>query len=369
MSTLRPSPSLEGPQAAAAVDAQTSQTSLVSEARSLVGDCFAHRSGLYWADLIATLAVSYTCAGIYLFAPQLGAGSLLAFAVAGFGLFRAGTFIHEIQHMGRGRMLGFKIAWNLVCGIPLLMPSYLYESHLDHHSVRHYGTSRDAEYLPLARGPAWRIVLYLLEVPLLPLLAVARFGLLAPLSLLVPPLRRWVLERASSYGIDLRYRRVLRGAEDRRLWALVDLAGFGWVIGCGLALAGGVLPLSWLYRVYVLALLTLGLNWVRTLAAHRYRSAGSRMSLREQLLDTLTVCGSSPLTWLLFPVGLRYHTLHHLLPSIPYHALGRAHRRLCAALPESSVYRQTLCPSFRSALRTLIRDARTAGAEARPAAS
>ena len=38
------------------------------------------------------------------------------------------------------------------------------------------------------------------------------------------------------------------------------------------------------------------------------------------------------------PVGLRYHGLHHLLPSVPYHALGEAHRRLCAELGEDSVY-------------------------------
>ena len=38
------------------------------------------------------------------------------------------------------------------------------------------------------------------------------------------------------------------------------------------------------------------------------------------------------------PVGLRYHALHHLLPSVPYHALGEAHRRLTAQLAPDSVY-------------------------------
>jgi fatty acid desaturase len=36
---------------------------------------------------------------------------------------------------------------------------------------------------------------------------------------------------------------------------------------------------------------------------------------------------------------LRYHAIHHLLPGLPYHALGEAHRRLIAAMPDGTYAR------------------------------
>jgi exodeoxyribonuclease VII large subunit len=41
---------------------------------------------------------------------------------------------------------------------------------------------------------------------------------------------------------------------------------------------------------------------------------------------------------LLAPVGLRYHALHHLMPSMPYHDLPEAHRRLARELGTGSTY-------------------------------
>jgi fatty acid desaturase len=84
------------------------------------------------------------------------------------------------------------------------------------------------------------------------------------------------------------------------------------------------------------------LNTVRTVVAHHYTSDGSPMDPIEQLIDTVTVPPPATFPMLWAPVGLRYHGLHHLLPHLPYHALGTAHRRLIAQLPNTSAYRRTV---------------------------
>jgi fatty acid desaturase len=101
------------------------------------------------------------------------------------------------------------------------------------------------------------------------------------------------------------------------------------------------------------------LNSIRTIAAHGYRNTGATMSFLEQIRDSNTVAGHSPLTVLLFPVGLRYHCLHHLFPALRYHSMGIAHRRLIAQLPAHFPYRGTLRRGFLETAAQLWRGART----------
>ena len=61
------------------------------------------------------------------------------------------------------------------------------------------------------------------------------------------------------------------------------------------------------------------------------------------------------------PAGLRYHALHHVLPSLPYHALPEAHSILMKRLPTDSFYRQTNSPGLWQTLATLWADAGSEG--------
>src|SRR3984893_1697548 len=187
----------------------------VTQAREIVKDLFNHSARVYWADFLLSLSVAYGSVVLFLSSPAFSSLYILGFAVAAFALFRCGVFMHEIVHLPKGRLPLLSAAWNILFGIPTLMPSFMYKNHADHHNPRHFGTSRDGEYLPLGAGPVRRIIIYFLQVPLLPALAIFRFLVLTPLSFLHPRLRRMVLERASSYVINPRYRRTLPPDEGR----------------------------------------------------------------------------------------------------------------------------------------------------------
>ena len=337
-----------------------SRTFSLRETKEHIQDLFAPKPLLYWIDFLITVSVAYGFAAMYMMASPFSLIQVTTFLVSGAALFRVGTFIHEIVHMSGRTMVGFRVAWNVVCGAPLLMHSLLYSNHLDHHNPRKYGTPADGEYLPLASAPSRETVLYLAQVPVLPLLAVVRFLVLVPLSFLHPCLRRWLLERWSSYAINPYYRRAIPPTEPQRLWIALDVVCFLWLAVILILVLTGFLTWTMVGLFYCLSTYSIGLNWVRNLAAHRYANTGGDMTFAEQVEESINIVRSSLVTLLLFPVGLRYHGLHHLFPSLPYHALGEAHRRLMNALPEDSPYRRTCCPGFFTALRDLLRGARVA---------
>jgi hypothetical protein len=94
----------------------------IQECRELVADLFTHKPWIYWTDMLLTLAVGYGAGLMYLEAPAFSIQQLIYLSVAGFALFRVGSYVHEITHMRHGQMLSFRVAWNLLAGIPMVMP-------------------------------------------------------------------------------------------------------------------------------------------------------------------------------------------------------------------------------------------------------
>ena len=168
---------------------------------------------------------------------------MVCFLVSCLLFFRAALFIHEIVHFRSGTFRGFRFVWNLLCGIPFLMPSFTYYTHLDHHRRKHYGTKQDGEYLPLGHQSPWAILYYLSQSFVIPGLAVLRFLLLTPLTWLIPPLRRWVHRRASSLVMDPSYIRPLPARDDvARLASCRNSAAFCFAAVVAVLLDRGLQP-------------------------------------------------------------------------------------------------------------------------------
>ena len=339
----------------------------VGEARRIVQDLFEPRPLIYWTDFLLSISVGGSCFAAVRRSIDWTSMSWLQvalpaifFAVACLALYRAALFTHELTHFRKGTFGAFRVVWNLLCGIPLLMPSFLYHTHVSHHMRRHYGTPDDGEYVPFASRPARQIVWYLGQSFIIPLLAILRFLVLSPLAWLSPTLRRWIQQRASSMVIDPSYVRPLPTRGELGVWRMQEVACFVLLVGAIILLATGRVPLIALAQVYAMAVCVIMLNALRTLGAHRYRQTGEEVTFVEQLIDSVNYPRHPILGGLWAPVGLRFHALHHLFPSMPYHNLAEAHRRLMEQLPANSPYRQTESPGLWATLRQLVQDARAA---------
>jgi fatty acid desaturase len=293
---------------------------------------------IYWPDFLASALIGYAALAAAIMAGSLGWA--LAFGlIAVLALYRAESFIHELTHVKHSTLPGFRAAWNALVGVPMMVPSFMYEGvHNLHHARTRYGTVEDPEYLPLALMKPWTLPAFILVAALAPVGLIIRWAVLAPLSLLSPKLREIVVARYSGLVINPAFRRRPPEGEAKALWTKLEIVTSLWAVTLVVLVASGVLPLRAFLIIMAVASAVAVLNQVRTLVAHLWENEGEPMTVTAQYLDSVNVPPPGLLPALWAPVGLRYHALHHLLPSVPYHNLGIAHRRLCAVLGADSPY-------------------------------
>lgn len=325
---------------------------MLRAAVELTRDISVARPEIYWPDMLASALIGYAgIAGAILLS---GWAAVLCGVIAVVTLYRALLFIHELTHIHKNALPGFRFAWNLLVGIPMLMPSFMYEGvHTLHHARTRYGTAEDPEYLPLALMKPWSLPLFIVIAVVLPIGLLLRSAILVPLGAIIPPLRKLVWERVSSLSINPDFRRrAPEGAFARMVW-WQELGASVWAIA---VLASTQV---WGWRPLLIAIAVISavavLNQIRTLVAHLWENDGEAMTVTAQYLDSVNVPPPELLTPLWAPVGLRYHALHHLLPSMPYHSLGEAHRRITAHLGAGSTYEQASYTGFMPLLGKIAR--------------
>src|SRR5215212_7743623 len=191
---------------------------MLKAAANLTRDLNVPSSAIYWADMVGSALLGYAA----LFAAMMVQPVWLAVGcglIAVLALYRAGSFIHELTHIKKGAVKGFRFVWNVIVGVPLLVPSFMYEGvHNQHHAKTYYGTIDDPEYLPLALMKPWTLPLFLMAALLAPAGLLIRFGILAPLSLVSPRLRSLIVARYSGLQINPQFRRPAPEGAFKRDW-------------------------------------------------------------------------------------------------------------------------------------------------------
>jgi len=311
--------------------------SLTKQAYGLVDDLMTPNPAIYWIDTLVSVALMW--GGLYVAATtgNLAIG-LVAGLVSVLALYRALSFIHELTHIRDDEAPGYRVGWNILVGMPLMTPSLMYEGvHNIHHIKDRFGTALDPEYLPLARFTPLGLAGFLFVALLAPLGVILRSAILIPLSFVVPPLGRYVKTKLSALMINPDFVREDLGRW-RAAWVAQDVACWLWSWAVIAGTVAGVLPLRAVLTGLAIFSVATFVNQARTLVAHLWDNEGDKMTLDEQFLDSVNVPPPNLASELWAPVGLRYHALHHLLPRLPYHNLGKAHARLAEALGADSIY-------------------------------
>lgn len=328
--------------------------SLTRQAYALTDDLMTPNAAVYWIDLFISAALMW---GGFLLAATTSslAIGVVAGLVSVLALYRALSFIHELTHIRDDEAPGFRVGWNVLVGVPLMTPSLMYEGvHNVHHVKDRFGTALDPEYLPLSRYTPISLAGFLFVALLAPLGVLIRSAILIPLSFVIPRLRRVLKQRMSALVINPDFVREDM-AKMRPAWLAQDIACWLWSWALIAATVAGRLPVRFVLTGLAIFSIATFVNQARTLVAHHWDNDGGKMSLDEQFLDSVNVPPPNLASELWAPVGLRYHALHHLLPKLPYHNLGKAHARLAQALSSESLYHRASQKGLFEALTALFR--------------
>lgn len=324
------------PRATRADFLSTDDKDMLRAARDLTKDLGEASGRIYWTDMLISTGIGYAGIVTAVLTDNVWF-AIAAGLVAALALYRSLMFIHELTHIHRDALPGFRTGWNLLVGIPLLTPSFMYEGvHVIHHKRTQYGTIEDPEYLPLALMKPWSLPLFVIVALLAPVALLFRFAVLVPLGALFPAVRELTWQRFSSLSINPDFRRKPPTGDFAKRVFWQEAGASVWA----LTLIASTFVIGWKPLVTVLAIVSLTalLNQLRTLVAHLWENEGEPMTVTAQFLDSVNVPPPGMIAEVWAPVGLRYHALHHLMPSMPYHDLPEAHRRLARELGVGSTY-------------------------------
>lgn len=322
----------------------------ISEINKSLKDLYEVKPVRIYSELIIYALISWS---MYILA--ISQSSLFFLLVSGIFFYRGLSFIHEISHLCKSYPK-IQSLYNFLFGYPNKVPAYSMKTHRYHHSVSTFGELEDPEYEKWTEKPKYFLARPLILSFFYPLFLALRFSVWPIANTLLPKkIKMKTYKNASSFVMNLKYIRPYNKSEFNEV-IKEDLMCLLYSIVFILVTIGfDVLLQAFIYWYMIIVGISL-LNTYRALVAHRYtahRMHEDDMQIK-QLKDSVTIEGGF-FTEIWAPVGLRYHSTHHMLPQLPYYSLAKAHKRLKKILPKDHPYHQTIEKSFLSAFTRLVK--------------
>ena len=268
---------------------------------------------IYYADFLVSASLFVVC--LVLAVHTDGWLRVLPMAVASLSVYRGAAFVHEITHRQKSPgMKRFALLWNLTLGAFISLPAArFFKPHLTHHSLGVFGTRDDPQYLPLRSNHALMIFVVFIVPFIMPFLNLF-LAFTASLGANVEDgMERLLRRHGFTMGSDVeeRYRKEITWFSR---YHVAVFAAFCLAVPEWLPIYYGILVGGWMAGT------------MRIPFEHRMIGHVNKTARRDHVLDSFTV--EAPLAALLQPLGLRFHTAHHIYPGVPYHNLRRLHEEL-----------------------------------------
>lgn len=274
----------------------------------------------YWFDFIVTNSILIMSFVALSLSSWSGIHTSLLLLITWISIYRVGAFIHELSHQrGRKDFRLFYTIWNISAGLFILMPAVRFKfPHLQHHKIGIFSTVNDAQYPLIKNNISLKLILFIilpLGQPLLNILVI----LGKPSKSLYTKLERLIYPEFK-----------LTNKERREL----DLLELYYAI-C-LIIVIFLFPINILALWYISQVGGWFLASLRVPLEHSLNNTVDKTLSDHhlQLTDSYTHQSNPILAFILQPVGLRYHTAHHMYPQVPYHNLKILHQHLKDTLGE-----------------------------------
>lgn len=248
---------------------------------------------IYYTDFLITGLLF--CLSFYI---TFISGNIFTFCLSFILLYRFCCFTHEIAHQNKNKEFKlFKILWNLTGGLLMLQPSIRFtKPHLEHHTTGIFATKNDPQY-PLIFSDIKLAVIIFVFLPFL-----------LPIYHLILCIIPWKNTRINRLISDT----VFSTDEYKEIQLYELYYSVIYILSIFLA------P-KFVVTFYLVSVGSWFLSVLRIPLEHPLNYYKKTSNQKDQ--EVLSYTHKNIFYVIVQPLGLRFHTLHHMKPKLPYYKL------------------------------------------------